>query len=225
MFKKYFTTRNITLIATFTAIAAVLYVYVKFPLPIFPSFLKIELSVIPALIAGFMMGPVGGAMVVVFKMILKLLLGGTITGGIGEFADLLIALTFVLISSLIYRKRHTRGGAIIGLLVGSIGSIIVALVLNRFVLVPKYIDLFGFEGVIKAVSALYPNVDRNNFYQYYLPLSVLPFNALCCIIESLVTMLVYKGLHRFIERASAAAQARKKSSIDKSDNSAQTLDI
>ena len=91
-----FTVKEIALIGVQGALASLLYIFVKFPLPIFPSFLDLQVSEIPALITSFMYGPYAGAMVILIRFIIKLPFSGT--AGVGEIADLIIGLVVVIIS-------------------------------------------------------------------------------------------------------------------------------
>ena len=93
-------------IAVLTAISFVLYL-LKFNLPfMFPSFLEMQFSELPAMLAGFSMGPVAGVLVVVFKCLLKLPL--TSTAYVGELTDIIIGVAYVLPASVIYRLRKDR---------------------------------------------------------------------------------------------------------------------
>ena len=84
--------KRLTFIAIFSAISGILYVYLKFPLPFFPSFLDVNFSMIPIIICAFMLGPVDGAVVVLIRTLIKILIAGSTTGYVGEFADVLICL-------------------------------------------------------------------------------------------------------------------------------------
>ena len=68
---KFFTSKNIAKIGIFSALATILY-FVNFSLPIFPSFLKLHFSDLPALICGFELGPMAGALTVLVKVLIKL---------------------------------------------------------------------------------------------------------------------------------------------------------
>ena len=72
--KKVFTTKNLVLMAMFSALAAVLMLW-EFPIPfIAPNFYEIDLSEIPILVGSFIMGPVSGVIMEAIKIILKLLI-------------------------------------------------------------------------------------------------------------------------------------------------------
>ena len=93
----------ISKIAIFSALSFILYLFPKFPLPFFPSFLDVQFSNLPAILGGFVLGPLGGCLIVIVRCALKLLLGMSTTAGVGEIADLLLGVCVVLSSSLIYK--------------------------------------------------------------------------------------------------------------------------
>ena len=80
-------TRTITMTALLAAISYVL-AFLEFPVPLSPSFARMDLSDLPALIGVFAFGPVTGVMIELIKNILQLL--STSTGGIGELANFLM---------------------------------------------------------------------------------------------------------------------------------------
>ena len=182
-----------------TAISFVLYMFVKFPLPmIFPPFLDVQFSEMPAMLTGFMMGPVWGSLIIVFKCLLKLPF--TSTAGVGELGDLLMGIAYVLPASLIYKRKRTKSGALIALAVGTACQIVIALVVNGVMLIPFYAKAFGWDAVVGMLTNLFPSISKDSFYRYYLPLSVLPFNLLRLSICSIVTFFVYKHLHKLINK-------------------------
>ena len=88
-------------VGVFGAISAVLYIFVKFPLPIFPSFLEIHVDEIPILISGFAYGPLTAVFVTLVKTLIKLPMSNTLT--VGELCDFVYTLAFVIPASLIYK--------------------------------------------------------------------------------------------------------------------------
>ncbi len=186
---------TITKIALLAALSYALY-FLKFNLPvIFPSFLEFQFSEIPAIFAGFSMGPVAGVLVVVFKCLLKLPLSST--AYVGELTDILVGIAYVLPASIIYRLHKDRKHALIGLGVSILCQTGVAILLNRYVSVPLYIQLYfggDFSGLLNICSVLYPNATEGTFYAYYLGIGVLPFNVLRALIMSLIAVLLYKRL-------------------------------
>ncbi|WP_251612261.1 ECF transporter S component [Pumilibacter muris] len=210
MREKFFTTRNITVAAVMTAISFVLYMFAKFPLPMFfPPFLDIQFSEMPAMLTGFMMGPIWGSLIIVFKCLLKLPF--TSTAGVGELGDLLMGIAYVLPASLIYKRNRTKSGALIALAVGTACQIVIALVVNGVMLIPFYAKAYGWEAVVGMLTNLFPNISKSSFYRFYLPLSVLPFNLLRLSVCSVVTFFVYKHLHKLINRMFAPRTKRNDS--------------
>lgn len=200
--KKVFTTANICKVAIFGALSFALYM-LNFKLPIFPSFLEMNLSDLPALIGGFAMGPVCGALIVIIKIGLKLIFGLSGTGGVGELADLFIGLCFVIPSALAYSRRHSKRGAIEGVALGSVFSILGAILANRLFLVEFYVSFFfkgNWQTLINMCSVVIKSITLDNFYTKYIWLAVIPFNAMRCVVVSVVTFLVYKRLSPLLHR-------------------------
>lgn len=196
---KYFNSKNITRIAIFTALSYVLYLLGQFcKLPFFPANLELQFSDAPALLAGYMMGPLAGVCVIVLKTLLKLPMSST--GCVGELADLILGALFVLVSTLVYRRKRTLRGAIFSLVIGSIMTTLAAMLVNYVMLIPFFSKLYGFENVVSLMRAIIPSVTEGTFYAYYIFFAALPFNFLRCVICSLITFLLYKRLGRLFDR-------------------------
>ena len=200
---KFFTAGNIAVMAILTAISVILYMFVKFPLPfMFPWWLDMQISDLPALLGGFALGPVAGCLIIIIKCCIKMPFSGTMC--VGELADIIVGIAFVLPASIIYRKFKTRKSAVIGLCAGSGSAIVCSVLANWLVLIPFYASVMfgggnydvGIAKIVGMVSSLYSNVTVDNFYAYYLPLAVLPFNALRCIVCGLITFFTYKPLSK-----------------------------
>ena len=80
--------RKIAMTAILSAVATVL-MFISFSLPIIPSFIKLDFSELPALIAAFSMGPVSGVVVCFIKNLVNLAM--STTGGVGELCNFLMA--------------------------------------------------------------------------------------------------------------------------------------
>ncbi|MEG2015270.1 MAG: hypothetical protein RR086_06005, partial [Clostridia bacterium] len=152
------------------------------------------------------------SIIVVLKTILKLFLTGSGTAYVGEIADILIGLAFVLPASIIYKKYKTKKSAFWGLLVGTIGTVAMGMLANRFILIPFYIEaMFGgsWTPLLGMCSVLFPNITVDNFYSYYIFLSVLPFNLLRSIISGGLTFALYKSLSRALHWGGEFVQVGK----------------
>lgn len=196
------TKKNITMkivqVAILSAISTILYLPMfSFPLPfIFPSFLKIQFSNLPAIIGGFAVGPIGGCAVIIIKTILKLFIEGTETSFVGEFADIIIGVTVVLITSLIYKRNKTKKSAIISLIIGACVWVIVAIFANWLVLVPFYIEFFmnGNLSVFVGACSIIPGINESNYMIMYLIFGAGIFNLLLATTTSIITFFVYKRI-------------------------------
>lgn len=186
-----FSTRNLAKVAVLSALSFILYMWVKFPLPmLFPSFLDIQFSELPALLGGFSIGPVAGCAIIVIKCLIKMPFSST--GCVGEIGDIIMGIAFVLPASIIYKRRKNKKGALVGILVGVACSVGAAMLSNWLLLIPFYCKLYGWDAVLGMVSTLYQGVSQQNFYTFYLFLGVAPFNILRCSIVALLTFLLYK---------------------------------
>ena len=201
-FKRYTDGKNrveyIVKLAMYSALAFVLY-NIKFPLPaMFPYFLDIQISEIPALIAGFSMGPISGCLVIIIKCLLKFPLSSTFF--VGEATDILLGICFVLPSSLIYNSRKNKKTALLGLVAGSLLLTVMSIIVNRFISIPFYVEaMFGgsWAPLLDMASELYnKDVTKETFYKWYLGVGILPFNLLRCFIVSAVTYFLYPRLKR-----------------------------
>lgn len=197
--KNYFTTKNITRIAIFSALSLVLYLLLKFNLPFFPPWLDLQISDMPAMLAAFMMNPFAGAIVLLIRSLIKLPF--TSTAGVGELADFLIGAAYILPAYFIYKYRKNIKNAIIGMAVGTLCGTAVAMLANWLLLIPMYAQIFagGWDALIGAVKFLFPTIDKGTFYAYYIFLSVLPFNILRFLLTSFVTFFLYKPLKRLFD--------------------------
>ncbi len=186
-------------LALLTALAFALYM-AKFNLPfMFPGFLEMQFSELPALLAGFSMGPVAGVLVVALKCVFKLPL--TSTAFVGELTDMLLGVVFVLPAAIIYRLKKDRKHALIGLAVGTVLATVAAVIVNRYISVPFYTEFYfggNFESIVNMCAVIYPNATADTFYAFYLGLGIVPFNLLRYIIIALLTFLLYKRLSKIL---------------------------
>lgn len=210
--KKYFSSTRIAMIALFSALAAILYIF-NFALPFaFPEFLEFRFSDVPVLIGTFALGPVSGCVIVVMMVLIKLVCVSTSTMFVGDAADILVGFALVIPAGLIYQQHRSFKGALLGLLVGSLVSTALAVLLNRFALVPAYVFLmFGgsWGPILGMMTPLFPNCTQENFYNFYLWAAVLPFNLLRCLVAALITLPIYKHISRAINRLNAKLTPKK----------------
>lgn len=185
----FFTTKNLAIMGMMGALATVL-MFFDFPIPfIAPNFYKLDLSEIPVLIGSFMLGPVAGIVIELIKVLLNLLLTGTGTGGVGEFANFCVGCALVVPAGIIYRLNKTKKGAIIGMIAGTLVMAVAGVFLNAYVMLPFYSTMMPLESIIAAGAAINPAI--SNIWTFCW-IAVAPFNLIKGIIVSLITALIYK---------------------------------
>ncbi|MFQ9516443.1 MAG: ECF transporter S component [Eubacterium sp.] len=196
--KKLFTTKNLVLMAMFSALATVL-MLLEFPLPfIAPSFYEIDLSEIPILIGSFMMGPVAGVIMEAVKILLKLLIKGTSTAYVGDFANFCIGCCLVIPASIIYKHKKSKKNAFIGMAAGTAVMAAAGVILNYFVMIPFYVKAFGMplDAIIGAGASINPLISNK---LTFVLICVAPFNIVKGVIDGLITALIYKRISTLIK--------------------------
>ena len=109
--------------------------FLDFPIPfLIPSFVQMDVSELPALLASFSLGPVYGVAVCLVKNLIHLLI--TTTGGAGELCNFLLGACFVLPAGIIYRKLKSRRGALLGALIGAVIMALLSIPLNYYISYP-----------------------------------------------------------------------------------------
>ena len=192
------TTRFIVRVAIFGAIAAVLYIFIKFPVPIFPAFMEFHFDEIPILIAGFAYGPLAGFAVTVVKTLIKLPM--TSTMGVGELCDFLYTTAFVVPAAFVYKRHRNIKGAIIGLLIGMVAQLVAAVLGNMFIIIPFYMRVMEYQESDILYLCQKANAGIKDLKWTYSLFAVLPFNAIKDVGIIVVTFMVYKTTRRFIDK-------------------------
>lgn len=193
-------TLQITLIANLTALSVLFYFALKFPLPfLFPSFLDIQFSNLPAIIGGFTLGPIAGGVIVVLRTLIKLPFSSTAM--VGELVDLIIGLSTVLTSSIIYRKMHNKRGAIIAMIAGVFVWVFVAVMANYLFVLDFYIS-FYFNGAVEplvGMMSIIPGINVDNYMEKFIWYAAVPFNILLSSLVYFITFIVYKRVSHLFE--------------------------
>lgn len=199
--RQYSPVRMITRIAVFGAMSTILYVIpvFKFSLPFFPSFLEIHIDEIPAFIAGFAYGPWTGIAVIAIKTVMKFVFNGvTATLGVGELTDLILSSLYVGIATFIYTKKRNLKGVAIGFGVATLVQVLVAMVINVYVMIPFYMNVMNFpvDGLLRMMQVANPAItDVGWSYAFF---AVLPFNLVKDAIVIVITFILYRSLHMFL---------------------------
>ena len=196
--KSVSTARKVAQIGMLAAIATVLMLF-EIPLPFAPSFYELDFSEVPILIGCFAMGPAAGACIELIKILLNFIINGTMTAGVGEIANLLIGCSFVIPAGIIYRRMHSKKGALIGMVTGTLFMTFVGCFLNAYVLLPTYAK--AFEMPIDALVGMGTAVNSHITSLFtFVAFAVAPFNLLKGILVSLIVLLVYKKISPVLHR-------------------------
>lgn len=190
-------TKNLVVTAMLGAISGVLMV-LEIPMFFVLPFIKLDLSELPIMIGGFVMGPVWGILVAIIKILVKLVIKGTSTAFVGELANLSAALLYMLPAAIIYRKNKTRKHAGIGMAVGTLAASVGMVILNTFVMFPFYMNLFGIDEAALIGMSSQANPLATNMLSIML-FMIFPFNIVKYGIVSILTMLVYKRISGLIK--------------------------
>jgi riboflavin transporter FmnP len=185
------TLRYITKIGILSALAFVLMLF-EFPLPFLaPSFYELNFSDVVALIGSFALGPVAGVLIEAVKIVLNIIVTGSDTAFVGEFSNFVMGCAFVLPASILYRHRKTLRMAVVGMLVGTLVLALVSGLLNYFVMIPMYSNLYGapIDAIVGMGAKINPAI--GNLWTLVL-LAVVPFNLLKGVACAILTFLLYK---------------------------------
>lgn len=182
-------TRKLTVTAMLSAVATVL-MFIDTSVPFMPSFIKLDVSEFPALLAAYAFGPIWGAAVCLIKNLFNLIFHSS-TGGVGELCNFLLGAAFVVPAGLIYKLNKTRKNAITGALVGAAAMALISLPLNYFVTYPIYQNFMPLDTIIGMYRAINPNVDG---LLACLVVFNMPFTFIKGLLDVLITVLIYKRL-------------------------------
>ena len=184
--------KNIVMTGMLGALSTIL-MLLEISVPFAPTFVKFDFSELPVIIGGFLMGPVYGVMVAAIKILLNFVFNGTTTAGIGELANFLGSVMYVLPASIIYYRKKTKKVAKVSLAIATIFVSIMMVLANAYVIFPLYITALQIpkDAIIGMATATNPLV--TDMFSMML-FSVLPFNLLKYGIVSVIAFLVYKKI-------------------------------
>ena len=179
--------------AMLSAVAGIL-MSLEFSLSLMPPFYKVDFSDVPSVIATFLLGPVSGICVEVIKILIKLITVGTTTMFVGELANLLGVLLFILPLWFLFQKLgKTRKAAVVALGVTLPFRIALSCVINVYITLPLYAKAMGvsLDEVVLSVGAVNPLI-RN--IPLFLVLATIPFNLIKLLLNYFIGYLLYDRL-------------------------------
>ena len=194
-------TKKLTMLAMLCAISYVAILLGKLIPPMIPiaPFLTYDPKDIIIAIGGFIFGPLSVVAVATVVSTIEMLTISS-TGVIGLVMNVLSTCAFACTAALIYKKKHTLSGAVIGLITGTIVSTVI-MVLWNYLLTP-----------------LYMGVPRQAVVDILVP-AILPFNLIQGGLNTALTLIIYKPLVtalrkiHLIESANEAVTVKKNNKI------------
>lgn len=194
--------RRISIIGICAAIATVLHI-LDFPLLFLaPEFYKLDFSELPVLLCGFYLGPSATVACEGVKILLKLLVKGTSTAFVGDFANFVVGCSFVLPATIWYHAHKSKQGAVIGLALGTLSMSVLGSAFNAVYLLPKFAELYGISLDVIIGMGTKINANISNVATFVL-ICVAPLNLIKGSVVSFLTMLLYKrvakplfGIHK-----------------------------
>ncbi len=181
--RSHWSVRELVTLAIFSALGMALS-FIQ--IPIFPPapYLQYDPSGIVTLTVALMYGPAAGIMVQLVSWIPKLIMSP-----LGSLLTFVAMIGAVLIVGLIYKKFHNLKGAIVAIVVGSVVFTAIAIAMN-FVITPIYTPGVTVEAVASKVVPI-----------------LLPFNIIKCVINGVVTGLLYKPVSNLVKMRDSRAHA------------------
>lgn len=190
-------TKYITICAMLGALAMLLHIF-DFPVAFLaPSFYKLDFSEIPVMIGAFLLGPVGGVMIELVKILLKLVVKGTSTAFVGDLANFVIGCSFVVPAAIVYHRHKTKKTAKIALLTGTIIMSVFGSAFNAVYLIPAFASLYGMpiEAIVGMGAAINPAITSVWTLALF---AVVPLNLVKGVMISVPTMLLYKRISKVL---------------------------
>lgn len=188
--KRKINTRAIAATAMLSALAYVLQ-FIEFPVPFMPAFIQFDISELPALIASFAYGPLSGIVVCLVKNVINVILKFQ-TMGVGELSNFILGVLFVVPAGIIYKRKKTKAGAVLGAAVGAVVSAIICFFSNYYIVYPIYAKLLmPKEAILAMYQAILPSV--KNLAEAILIFNV-PFTFAKFAIVAVLTFLIYKHI-------------------------------
>ena len=169
--------KQLTATAIFCALAYACAALIRIPV----QFLTLDLKDSLIILCSLLFGPVSGLSVAVIVPFLEFLSVGSGTGIYGLIMNVLSSVTFASVTGLIYYRKKSMAGAVIGLVSGVFAVTAVMLLANLFI-TPYYI------GQPTAVVAK------------MIPTILFPFNLIKAVLNAAIVLLLYKPLSKVLKK-------------------------
>ena len=192
-------THRITVTAMLSAVAFAL-MFIEMPIPaLIPSFVKLDISDLPELLAAFSLGPVYGVAVTFLKNLLHILIKGTSSAYVGELFNFLMGSVFAFTAGVIYQRKKSRTTALLGAVVGAVLMAVLSVPLNFYLVYPAYVVCHGLplEAIIGMYQAILPSADS---LIKCLVIFNLPFTFFKGMLDVALCFLIYKPLSPLLHK-------------------------
>lgn len=202
MEKKRWSTQKMIYTAMLAALAGAL-MSLEVSVPMMPPFYKLDFSDIPSIIALFLMGPASAACVEVIKVLIKLVTVGTNTMYVGELANLIAIILYVVPMWLIYKGLgKTKKAALISMIASVFIRTGFACFVNACITLPLYAAAMELplDQVIQMVSSVNPSITN---LTSFIVLATIPFNILKIGLNCFAGYLLYERISHvsFVKKA------------------------
>ncbi len=190
--------RMIAFVGLMGAVSTVL-MLLRFPLPFLPPFMSFDLSGVMEIMGGYLFGPVGAFFVIIVKILLQLIIQGSLSFGTGEIQGLILSCAYVMPAIAVYHWRKSKKTAIIGMALSTVVVSVTAVFTNLYMIIPFYASLAGMtmDDIVAMCTAVNPAMKDT---ATMVLLGILPFNLIKYGATSAVTFFVYKRLSKVIRR-------------------------
>ena len=192
-------THKLTVTAMLAAVAFAL-MFIEFPIPaLIPSFVKLDISDLPELLAAFSLGPVYGVTVTFLKNLLHILIKGTSSAYVGELFNFLMGSVFAFSAGMIYQWKKSRKTALIGSVAGAVLMAVLSVPLNYFLVYPAYVVCYGLplDAIIGMYQAILPSADS---LIKCLVIFNMPFTFCKGMLDVALCFLIYKPLSPLLHK-------------------------
>ena len=204
--RKILTTNYMIKIAVLAAMARVV-MFLEFPLPMFPPFLKLDFSDLVPLIGSLAMGPLAGVLIELFKCLIQLV--NSSTGGVGSLANFIVGAAYVWAAGFYYQHHKTKKGAIFGLCLGCVTMIVAGAFVNYFITIPLYGLVMGWseQMIVGMSSEIIPTIhDKFTLILF----AFCPFNLIKSVLLTAMTIPLYKPVSPLLHMNHNSMQHIKK---------------
>jgi riboflavin transporter FmnP len=195
--------RSLSVAAMLSAVAFLL-MFVEVPIPmLIPSFIKLDVSDLPALLGTFALGPAYGVAIELMKNLLHLLIKGTSSAGVGELCNFVLGSVFVFVAGVIYQRKKSRKGAILASVAGAMAMAIACVPMNYFLVYPAYVVCYGMP--MEAIVGMYQAILPGNYgLLFCLTVFNLPFTLCKGLLDALLCFFIYKPLSPILHGKAAS---------------------